>query len=110
MIKYTFQFLECSLPRPVVTKLYHYRNPAEDDSYTPLEETGELQIEHDYPYGTVTVRVTAHAGNVTAGQDVQVLAKREFIEQMTEVMQDATKALRSYYRIEGWPTFWEDGE
>ena len=107
MIKYTFEFLECSLPRPAVTKLYHYRDPAKDDSYEPLEWTGEIQRESDYPYGTATVRVTAHIGNVTTSQDVQVVVKREFVEQMTKIMQSAVKGLENYHRVEGWPTIWE---
>ena len=106
MIKYTFEFLECSLPRPAVTKLYHYR--AEDDSYEPLEWTGELQKEPEYPYGTATVRVTAHIGNITTSQDVQVVVKREFVEQLTEIMHDAAEGLENYHRVEGWPVFWRE--
>jgi len=108
MIKYTFEFLECSLPRPAVTKLYHYRDPTEDDSYEPLEWTGELQQESEYPYGTATVRVTAHIGNITTSQDVQVVVKREFVEQLMEVMRNAAEGLDGYHRTEGWPTFWRE--
>ena len=50
----------------------------------------------------------AHLGNITTSQDVQVVVKREFVEQLTEIMHDAAEGLENYHRVEGWPVFWRE--